>query len=55
MLGIFLSTMEVSIVSTALVDITDELQAFKNASWVINSYLLAFTGDSDMSHDEESL
>lgn len=28
-LGIFLATMEVSIVSTALVEITDELQAFK--------------------------
>ena len=55
MLGIFLSTMEVSIVSTALLDITDELQAFKDSSWVINAYLLAFTGDSDVSHDGESL
>ncbi|KAF2235166.1 MFS general substrate transporter [Viridothelium virens] len=44
MLGIFLSTMEVSIVSTALVDITNELQAFKHISWVINAYMLTYTG-----------
>ena len=45
-LGIFLATMEVSIVSTALVEITDELQAFNNSSWVINAYLSSFTGIS---------
>ena len=44
MFGIFLSTMEVSIVSTALVDITNKLDAFQNSSWVINGYLLTFTG-----------
>ncbi|KAI9706730.1 MAG: hypothetical protein M1820_004700 [Bogoriella megaspora] len=36
--------MEVSIVSTALVDITNDLQAFKYVSWVVNAYLLTFTG-----------
>ena len=44
MLGGFLATIEVSIVSTALVDITNGLHAFKNSSWVINAYLLSFTG-----------
>ena len=38
MLGIFLSPMGVSIVSTALLDITNELQAFKNSSWVTLSF-----------------
>lgn len=37
MLGIFLSIMEVSIVSTALVDIMNELHAFKISSWVVNT------------------
>ena len=36
--------MEVSIVSTALVNITDELQDFKNGAWIINAYLVTFTG-----------
>ena len=45
-LDIFLATMEVSIVSTALVEITDELQAFSNSAWVINAYLSSFTGTS---------
>lgn len=45
-LGIFLATIEVSIVSTALVEITDELQAFNNSAWVVNAYLSSFTGTS---------
>ena len=32
-LDIFLATMEVSIISTAFVRITDELQAFSNSAW----------------------
>lgn len=43
-LGIFLATIEVSIVSTALVDMANELQAFNNGAWIINAYLVAFTG-----------
>lgn len=37
MLGIFLSMMEVSTVSTALMDIMNEVHAFKISSWVVNA------------------
>jgi MFS family permease len=42
-LGIFLSLVEVTIVATALVDIVDDLRNFDKASWIVNSYMLAFT------------
>lgn len=44
MLGVFLASMEATIVSTALVNIVDDLQAFRDGAWVINAYLVAFTG-----------
>lgn len=43
-LGLFLATMEVSIVSTALVAITDDLGDFGQSTWVVTSYLLTYTG-----------
>lgn len=43
-LGLFLATMEVSIVSTALVAITDDLGDFGQSTWVVISYLLTYTG-----------
>ncbi|KAF7872250.1 hypothetical protein EAF04_003174 [Stromatinia cepivora] len=42
-LSIFLPNLEVSIVSTALVDITNELHGFSETGWVIVSYLITYT------------
>ncbi|KAL9046690.1 MAG: hypothetical protein Q9206_007015 [Seirophora lacunosa] len=43
-LALFLSTLEITIVSTALVSISDELRGFHKDSWVITSYLVTYTG-----------
>ncbi|KAL8959884.1 MAG: hypothetical protein Q9193_003325 [Seirophora villosa] len=43
-LALFLSTLEITIVSTALVSISDELHGFHKDSWVITSYLVTYTG-----------
>ncbi|OJJ38042.1 hypothetical protein ASPWEDRAFT_734149 [Aspergillus wentii DTO 134E9] len=43
-LSLFLTALEVSIVSTSLVTITNDLQGFDHSSWVITSYLLTYTG-----------
>lgn len=42
-LGIFLVNFEISIVSTSLVAITDDLKHFGQSSWVITAYLLTYT------------
>ncbi|KAL8785687.1 MAG: hypothetical protein Q9213_003246 [Squamulea squamosa] len=43
-LALFLSTLEITIVSTALVSISNDLNGFHRSSWVITSYLLTYTG-----------
>lgn len=43
-LCIFLANLEVAIVSTALVAITDDLKSFGQGSWIISAYLLTYTG-----------
>ncbi|TVY46233.1 Efflux pump FUS6 [Lachnellula cervina] len=43
-LCVFLANLEVSIVSTSLVPITDDLKSFGRSSWIITSYLLTYTG-----------
>ncbi|KAF4960432.1 hypothetical protein FSARC_10492 [Fusarium sarcochroum] len=43
-LSLLLSTLETTIVSTALVSIVDALQGFKMASWIVTSYLVTYTG-----------
>ncbi|KAH8645580.1 major facilitator superfamily domain-containing protein [Tricladium varicosporioides] len=43
-LSVFLANLEVSIVSTTLVAITDDLKSFDRSSWVVTSYLLTYTG-----------
>ena len=43
-LGLFLSTIETTIVSTALVDITNALNGFEKGNWVVTSYLLTYSG-----------
>ncbi|RDW89982.1 uncharacterized protein DSM5745_01757 [Aspergillus mulundensis] len=43
-LGLFLPSLEVSIVSTSLVTITNDFRGFDQSTWVITSYLLTYTG-----------
>lgn len=43
-LSIFLVNFEISIVSTSLISITDDLKQFGRSSWVITGYLLTYTG-----------
>jgi hypothetical protein len=40
----FLSNLEIPVVTTALVGISDDLGEFKKASWVSTSYLLGYAG-----------
>ena len=42
--GLFLATLEISIVSTALVNITDGLRMFGQGNWIVTAYLLTYTG-----------
>ncbi|MCJ1358859.1 MAG: hypothetical protein MMC33_008859 [Icmadophila ericetorum] len=42
--GLFLATLEIFIVSTALVAITDDLHSFGRSSWIVSSYLLTYAG-----------
>ncbi|ROW03115.1 hypothetical protein VMCG_05822 [Cytospora schulzeri] len=43
-LGLFLSTLETTIVSTSLVSITNALDGFLFRDWVVTAYLLTYTG-----------
>lgn len=43
-LSIFLVNFEISIVSTSLVSIVDDLHDFGRSSWVVTVYLLTYTG-----------
>ncbi|KAL8746695.1 MAG: hypothetical protein Q9190_001319 [Brigantiaea leucoxantha] len=43
-LGVFLSTIETTIVSTALVAITNTLNGFQKNNWIVTSYLLTYSG-----------
>jgi MFS family permease len=45
-IAIFLPNLEVSIVSTALVTITNDLQGFSKTGWVVVAYLVTYTGRS---------
>ncbi|KAI9662563.1 MAG: hypothetical protein M1821_008730 [Bathelium mastoideum] len=42
--SLLLSTLETTIVSTALVSITNELNGFSQRDWIVTSYLLTYTG-----------
>lgn len=42
----FLTNLEVPVVTTALVAITNDLGSFDNAGWVVASYLLGYVGRS---------
>ena len=43
-LSMFLPNFEVSIVSTSLLTITNELKGFNHSSWVVDAYLITYTG-----------
>ncbi|KAF2106986.1 putative MFS multidrug transporter [Lophiotrema nucula] len=43
-LGLFLASLESTIVSTSLLSITNDLNGFRKASWVVAAYLLTYTG-----------
>ncbi|CAD6570392.1 MAG: hypothetical protein ASARMPREDX12_003478 [Alectoria sarmentosa] len=43
-LALFLASLEVSIVATSLIAITDDLQGFSESSWIVTSYMLTYTG-----------
>ncbi|RBA11052.1 hypothetical protein FPRO05_04225 [Fusarium proliferatum] len=43
-LSLLLSTLETTIVSTALVSIVDALEGFNMAGWIVTSYLVTYTG-----------
>ncbi|KAK2591704.1 hypothetical protein QQS21_010589 [Conoideocrella luteorostrata] len=45
-LGLFLVNFEVTVMGTALVLISNDLQDFARGSWVVTAYLLTYTGAS---------
>lgn len=40
----FLVNLEVPVVITALVSITNDLHGFENVAWILSSYLLGYVG-----------
>lgn len=47
-LSVFLPSVEVSIISTSLITITNEFNSYEKVSWVVTSYLIAYTGAYDL-------
>jgi MFS family permease len=45
-LGVFLSSLETTIIATALVTISSDLGHFDKSSWIVVAYLLTYTGNS---------
>lgn len=43
-LGLLLSTLETTIVSTALITIASDLGGYDKSNWIIVAYLLTYTG-----------
>ena len=43
-IALFLSSLELSVVSTSLVAITNDLHGFSRSSWVVTAYLLTYFG-----------
>ena len=42
--GLYLVNLEVTIVSTALINITDDLNGFQQTSWIVTGFLTTYTG-----------
>ncbi|OQD89589.1 hypothetical protein PENANT_c002G00391 [Penicillium antarcticum] len=43
LIGLYLVNLEVTIVSTSLVSITNDLDGFKKTSWVVTGFLTTYT------------
>lgn len=43
-IAVFLTNVEIPIITTSLVGITDDLGSYDRASWITSSYLLAYVG-----------
>jgi MFS family permease len=43
-ISLFLANIEIPIVTTSIVTITDDLGGFDRASWITSAYLLGFVG-----------
>lgn len=41
---VFLVHMEVSVIGTSLLAITDDLEGFERAGWIVTGYLISYTG-----------
>ena len=46
LLCLYLVNIEVTIVSTSLVEVTNDLHGFDETSWVVSGYLVTYTGES---------
>jgi hypothetical protein len=44
LMGLFISCVDTSIVSTALIKLSDEFMDFSNAPWVVLAYLITYMG-----------
>ena len=55
LLCLYLVNIEVTIVSTSLVKITDELHGFNETSWVVSGYLVTYTGKPGLSNARQLL
>jgi hypothetical protein len=49
LIGLYLVNLEVTIVSTSLVSITNDLNGFKKTSWVVTGFLTTYTGEPQTS------
>lgn len=44
-IGLFLSLMDTTIISTMLYTISDEFDGFKTCSWIVPAYTLSYVGE----------
>ncbi|KAF2158515.1 hypothetical protein M409DRAFT_71606 [Zasmidium cellare ATCC 36951] len=47
-LSVFLPALEVSVISTSLISISNDLDGFEQSSWIITAYLLTYTGGAGL-------
>ena len=50
-MSLFLVNLEIPIVTTSLVAITNDLHSFDQISWIISAYLLGYVGNISKSSD----
>jgi MFS family permease len=49
-IALFLTNLEIPIVTTSVVAITDDIGGFDKAGWLISSYLLGYVSTYTVSH-----